>query len=318
MIHRFLTEISGALTLAGLAPLVLLAASYGPQTNAAIVILGSLRVHLAVLTLGFALGFFLLRRPLRGLAFTLAGLGVLAHLAVVLLPHTAPGRGAPGAAVLTVMDFNVLGYNTANGGRITDHILDQEPDVVFIQEAKPLAPHLDRLDAVYPHRIGCGRYYRNCDSLMLSKYPLSEPDYYMSGAFAANRFFITSVTVDGQTVSLAALHLSKAERGSAQAREYARAAQKIAALPDPVIAAGDFNTAFWAPRFVAFLAESGLKRALIEPATWPGGRGFLNHFGLPIDHILVRGAAITALDLLPESFGSNHRGQMARIALTPE
>ena len=315
MKNSVLTEMTGALTLIALGPLALLAASFGPQDNAIIVILGSLRIHLVAVVLGFAVLFFLMRRPLRAVALALIAAGVVAHIALALMPHVAPREGATGSIAVTVMDFNILGPNVANGARIADHILAVKPDIVFIQETRPLAPHLERLSATYPYHIGCGAYVRSCDSLMLSRYPLAAPDFYMSGVRLPHRFFTTSVTIEGQTIALAAQHLSKAEQGNAQPTEYARAAEQIADLPDPVIAAGDFNTAFWAPRFIDFLAASGLKRALIEPATWPGGRGFLNNFGLPIDHIMVRGGAITELNLLPDTFGSNHRGQLARIAI---
>jgi endonuclease/exonuclease/phosphatase (EEP) superfamily protein YafD len=309
-----LSELAGAVTFIMLGPIGLLLASFWPSNSAFIIILGSLRLHLALVALALAGLLVLIGGWRRGLAVALLVLAVFGQAALALLPHIS--MPTPDSATrLKVLSFNILHSNKINGGRIADYILSAKPDIAFIQESAPLRTHLDRLRTEYPYQIGCGTFTRACDSLLLSRTPLSKPDYYLSGSHAKTRFFTTEVSFGDRKLSLAAMHLTKAEFGAYQSYEYDEAATKIAALKDPVIAAGDFNTTSWAPRFIGFLDATGLMRAPIEPATWPGDRGLLNMLGLPIDHILVRGGAITRLETVPDDFGSNHRGLLAEIAL---
>ncbi|MBU1175082.1 MAG: endonuclease/exonuclease/phosphatase family protein [Alphaproteobacteria bacterium] len=313
MNSKLLSEFAGALTLVFLIPAGLMLASFAPQDNALVVILGSLRLHLCAIIFGLGLVLLLVGRLARALVGFGIVLAVAVHTALALAPSLTPPAPAD-ARTVTVMSFNILAENTQNGDAIADFILSAGPDIVFVQEARPLRRLLDRLATVYPYRIGCDAG-RSCDSMLLSRHRLAGAEFYMSDTRAARRLYTTSVTIDGQRIALAGIHLTKAEYGNSQAAEYRIAAEQIAALTDPVIVAGDFNTAPWAPRFIDFLAATGLGRALIEPATWPGDSGLLDALGLPIDHILVRGGAIESLENLPSSFGSNHRGLIARIAV---
>ena len=52
----------------------------------------------------------------------------------------------------------------------------------------------------------------------------------------------------------------------------------------------------------------------VYPATWPVEAGAL---GVPIDNLLTRsGAVIESIATLPDTFGSNHRGLRAQVAIT--
>lgn len=87
----------------------------------------------------------------------------------------------------------------------------------------------------------------------------------------------------------------------------------VANLEGPVVVAGDFNTTPYAPVFRDFLDASGTSTFQDFPATWPAALGPL---GIPIDHILVRGARLIDLTALA-SIGSDHRGLKAKILLPP-
>ena len=307
-----MTPLSDALSVLAFGASLLLATPLLPPAHPVIVILGSLKLHLALTVLGLAVLLLVLRRPLRGTFYALVASAGFTQMALALAPSTTPKAPDSGQAV-SVISFNILGWNRDNGARIADFLIAANPDVVFIQEAQPLRPYLSRLDKQFPYRIGCGRYVSRCDSMLLSRHRLSEPNYYQPQARWPHRFYTTHARINGQTVTLAAMHLTKAEFGEAQLNELAAAGKEIARHDGPVIVAGDFNTAPWAPHLVRFLDDTGLRRALIEPATWPGERGVLNNFGLPIDHIFVRDGAIDTLATLPDSFGSNHRGLQARL-----
>jgi len=310
--------LSGALFLPALLGTTLLVAGFLPPFWSVLVILGSLRLHLALAVLLVAVLLLLLRRRMTGLAFGLIALAVLAHVAWVLVPNTAPFAVSSGGTTIKVMSFNAQGGNRENGERIADYIEAENPDIAFIQEGQPLRPFLNRLRKTYPFQIGCGIIAWRCDSLLLSRFRLGTPDYYLQKAQVPTRFYVTTITVANRKVALSGVHLTKAEKGSLQAVEFAGAAERIAGIKTPVIVAGDFNTAPWSPRFAGFLAASGLGRLAFEPATWPTGFGIFDRFGLPIDHILVRGLAFSGLSAFPDSLGSNHRGLMAELVLPTE
>lgn len=312
MSKQGMTPLSDTISVLAFGASLLLAATLLPPAHPVIVILGSLKLHLALTILGLAVLLLLFRRPLRGTFYALVAIAGLTQMAAALAPSLSPEAPQNGKPV-SVISFNILGWNRDNGERIADFLIDANPDVVFIQEAQPLRPYLARLDTQFPYRIGCGRYVSRCDSMLLSRHRLSEPDYYQPQARWRHRFYTTRARINGQAITLAAVHLTKAEFGDNQLNELDAAAAKLNSVDGPVIVAGDFNTAPWAPHLVAFLDTTGLRRAMIEPATWPGGRGIFNNFGLPIDHIFVRGGAIDTLKTLPDSFGSNHRGLQARL-----
>ena len=312
MSKQGMTPLSDAFSVLAFGASLALAVTLLPPVHPVIVILGSLKLHLALIILGLAALLLLLRRPLRGTFYVLIATAGCTQMAAALAPSLSPDAPENGKAV-SVISFNILGHNRNNGERIADFLIETAPDIAFIQEAQPLRPYLSALDKQFPYRIGCGRYVSRCDSMLLSRHRLSEPDYYQPQARWRHRFYTTRARIDGQTITLAALHLTKAEFGDNQLDELDAAAAKLASIDGPVIVAGDFNTALWAPHLVDFLDKTGLKRAMIEPATWPGGRGILNNFGLPIDHIFVRGGAIDTLSTLSDTFGSNHRGLQARL-----
>ena len=308
--------VSDAFALLALGGTMILAVSYLPPLQPFIVILSSLRLHLIAGIAVMALIMLGLRRPLLAAGYGFVALAAFAAIVVTLLPLTATSVPDEGTR-LKVVSFNLQAWNRENGARIADHLMALSPDIAFIQEARPLRTELERLKAVFPYQVGCGAGTRRCDSLLLSRHKLAKPDFYIDTTRAAARFYVTSITLDGQKIALAGLHLTKAEFGAPQQSEYIAAAERIAGIDTPVIAAGDFNTAPWAPRFADFLSETGLKRPILEPATWPTGLGPLDTLGFPIDHILVRGGGFTALAPLESNFGSNHRGLVAELVLAP-
>lgn len=82
--------------------------------------------------------------------------------------------------------------------------------------------------------------------------------------------------------------------------------------PEPVLVLGDFNITAGAPMWRTFTGYTGLRRAPgIIPASWPS---WLGPFGITIDHVLARGAAlgeVTAFSIP----GSDHRGVLGSVII---
>jgi endonuclease/exonuclease/phosphatase (EEP) superfamily protein YafD len=115
-----------------------------------------------------------------------------------------------------------------------------------------------------------------------------------------------------RVISLHPMSPLNAFRIERRAEMLAAVAARVRALPGPVIVLGDCNCTRVSPAWAAFLADSGLSEPPgRQPATWPSQVGPL---GIGIDHILVRGLAISPLRIV-DLPGSDHRGLAAAVAL---
>ncbi len=201
----------------------------------------------APLPLAFLVAWWTRRRELWiGCAIVLL-LGV-AIFTPFYLPHAQ--NVAVSGPTLTVMTFNVLGYNT-NPGPILDAIREADADLVAIQELNaPTAEVLRReLADVYPYRVfdpqpavsGLG---------VLSRYPLTSTGETLPGRWIGTPQVLT---LDFGGVPVTVVHAHPFPTGfvrphlmqrSIEARaEQARIlADFVEAHPGPLLAPGDFNT----------------------------------------------------------------------------
>jgi len=82
--------------------------------------------------------------------------------------------------------------------------------------------------------------------------------------------------------------------------------------PEPLVVLGDFNLTPGTSMWRSFTGYTGLRRAPgPAPATWPS---ILGPFGITIDHILARGAAISDVQAFAVP-GSDHRGVMGTVLI---
>lgn len=259
-----------------------------------------------------ALMLFLLRAPVRGTLLLGGGMVSLAMTILALAPTSLLPTG--GKHDLVVISFNLLAGNTENGSRIADYFASSGADVVFTEESAPIVPYLDRLAETYPHQAGCDEVGGKCgDVLILSKYRLDNVRLFPLVPASRHQTIEADVQIGQVTVHLVAVQLLRADYGSLHLQELQRLRQLLANQAGPIVVAGDFNATPWLSQLNQLLEKANLKRATIEPATWPIGLGPL---GLPIDHIFVKAPARhVSLDVLPDTFGSNHRGLMAEISL---
>jgi endonuclease/exonuclease/phosphatase family metal-dependent hydrolase len=120
----------------------------------------------------------------------------------------------------------------------------------------------------------------------------------------ANRAVVAlSVEVNGHPIGIAGTHMSHLSHGSAlHFRAVARMLDGVFGH-EPVLLAGDMN--LWGPPIHALL---GQWHRAVKGKTWPAWRPHSQ-----LDHLLVRGLAVRASGVWPES-GSDHRPVWARLA----
>jgi endonuclease/exonuclease/phosphatase (EEP) superfamily protein YafD len=92
---------------------------------------------------------------------------------------------------------------------------------------------------------------------------------------------------------------------------YEKLAETIAGLEGPVIVVGDFNATPYTPVYRRFVEAAGLATFRHFPASYPARLG---EFGIPIDHVLARGARLAELQALAP-IGSDHRPLTATVVL---
>ena len=273
----------------------------------------SLQLHLAVACVLGALVALLLAAGLLPLGLLLASLALVGHS--IWMSRELVQRVDPSASssTLRLMSFNILMDNLENAPAIRDLILSSGADVVNVMEAEPLKPHLQELAAVYPYRIGCGEMTDNCDLMILSKLPLANRTIASLSDIFAERLMLGQVNFTGQDLYIVAIHTTKPYFDGFQRQELENATDLLNQIEDPLILSGDFNASSLSPNVRRFLRQAGLRTAEREPATWPIEAGIA---GVAIDHVFVRPPlAISSLQRLPDSLGSNHYGLVAQIVV---
>lgn len=275
-------------------------------------------------TLRFHIGATLLLLPLL-LAIAGARLRALVMLGVVGL-SLAQGAGivlgqqqrrepllvaGPVQASFHVLSFNVLGRNP-RGTDAAAFVTESGADVVVLMEAAGVGTGLDRIAALYPYRLGCPEI-ANCDLAIFSRTPLVDGKMLQLPGLFRRRLFVASTVIDGQSVTIAALHLAKPYFDDVVEQELQYVRAVIGAIEGPVLLTGDFNAAAWSNAIAALADDLRLIPPAGYPATWPVE---IAPFGVPIDNMFTRGPAlIRELSPAPEAFGSNHLGLLARIDL---
>lgn len=316
---RFGAEIRGLLTGLGLVAAGVVVAASAPTYIPGQPLLQSLRPHLAVGLLIYAV--IVLLSGARWRALALAGIAAasIAHMAWIIIPQQqarAAVAARPAVAQFDLLSFNVLNTNQGNSGVIVDMVLERDADVAILMEAAPLFPDLERLRTAYPFGIGC-EAEATCDTLLLSKTPLEDGWRLADLSHVSPRRLAYAATeIDGHRVNLVAVHLTKPYFDNFSNVEARVLSSHLRRLEGPVVVAGDFNAAPWSRTLTRLARESDLLTGNAYPGTWPTELG---DFGVPIDTVFTRApAVITSIEGLPDPLGSNHRGIVAQITLVEE
>lgn len=285
-----------------------------PLLSVLLRMLDSLRPHLLGLAgLGAA--------ALTGLGMRRSGLACLLAAALggglLILDYRARAlpAGAAEADGLTVLWFNLRKDNPVDSARLEAALRSSGADVIVLSEARPAQPVMQGLRDLYPYQAGCAAP-QACELLILSRVPVGAPELFATFA-GPDRFAAFEPRLPGRPrVRIVALHRVKPWYLGMTGMEQAWIDAVLARAPQrPLIVMGDFNAAPWSRPLRSLERAQGLRHPPRPIATWPRRLG---PFGMPIDHILLRGPAeLRSIAPWGEGLGSNHRGLLARIALPP-
>jgi endonuclease/exonuclease/phosphatase (EEP) superfamily protein YafD len=275
----------------------------------------SLQLHFAAACVIAMLFAILLHRNIAAILLLVVSLAFTGHaLAMGWQTRLMAEAGDADAPTFRLLSFNILSSNYQNSEAIVRMIVASGADIVNIMEAEPLQGQIGALSDTYPYRIGCGILVLHCDQLMLSRTPLRRGVIRSLGPIFENRFILAETEIAGRTVHVGGIHTTKPYFDNFQTLELLRAALAITDTDGPFVLSGDFNASSLAPNVRNFLDWTDLHTATYEPPTWPVRLGV---FGLPIDHVYVRPPLkFRSLSSLPSTFGSNHAGLIADIAIT--
>jgi endonuclease/exonuclease/phosphatase (EEP) superfamily protein YafD len=258
---------------------------------------------------------------------------------VLIWPDISPFRGplppTEAQSTLRVMTFNVWFKNADIDGTL-NYMAAGGADVIGLVEVTPgFKEHLARLKAIYPYSIDCVDANPECQTVLLSKYPLKNA---YAGPIEGSFPYIAIAEVEkpGAAITVGVTHLSwpfaPRQRTALvatmldqpapslpdvpsleQSVQAATLADFLSSRPRDLILMGDFNSASWSPVHKSFRDATGLAEypglLLTWPAwTWPVLR-------LPIDHILARGRARVVGAMTGRASGSDHLPLLANVVL---
>lgn len=178
------------------------------------------------------------------LAFLL-GVALFGSLYVPRLPVSAPS-----GQVVTVMTYNVMGFNQ-RPDRVVDTILAADADIVTLQELNPAVAAAigEMLRAEYPYQE-LDPQEKYAGSGVISRYPLVLSDERLPGVWLGPAY-ILYVTIAGRQVTILHAHTPATGIGSfayldqtiANREEHARIIKDfVETHPGPVLVPIDFNS----------------------------------------------------------------------------
>ncbi|MEO5806946.1 endonuclease/exonuclease/phosphatase family protein [Devosia sp.] len=309
-------EFRGVLTGLSLVAVGLLAATNIDFGLAGEALLSSLQFHIGLAVLALPLLLLLTgawRRALLMLGLIVIGLADGGY--TVLQQQSLRSALAKQTPVTTVsvLSFNVLNSNV-RGADAAAYIASSGADIVTVLEAVGLGDRLADLARIYPYRLGC-ETVAICDMTLLSKTPFTEGRVIPLPSLNRLRLITAKTMVHGQELAVVSMHLSKPYFDGIAPWEMKQVGWAIGHLKGPVVLMGDFNAAAWSHDVAQFVAEAKLMPGPGYPATWPVEAGA---YGVPIDNMFTRGGAlIQSIAATPQSYGSNHRGLLATVAIMP-
>ncbi len=277
-------------------------------------LLQSLRFHLVIAGLGLAVLAMLFGARWRGLIVLLVVLASAVQGAMLVwgfYERRIPIADAP------LAEFRFLSFNVLSGNRLAAELVDavvaDPPDVLLVMETPGIEPYLDRLQAVFPYRVGCDDT-GSCDISLHSRFPIADGQIVKVAPYHNERVVTGRISVEGQEITVAGVHLSKPYFDQASWIELSAINRVLGAIEGPLVLAGDFNAAPWTEPLVILGEQQALIPGPFVPATWPVRLGPL---GVPIDNMFTRGNARLLTLEAGDALGSNHRPLWADVAIYP-
>ena len=292
----------------------------------------------AVLALCVAAGFVLAGRQMfAGLSFGLAALFATIYVTAPeplgLPPSLLPAQASTpdmGGAPHDGPTLSLISHNILQRAQEPHHrafkAMENGADVVVLQEVDSrLGKRVADVRDEFPYSLVVGRAAPDVPAKMarteglvvFSRYPILD---HRVSAPADGRKAILLFRIDVPNAAdpwIAVVHPRTPMHPHHQDmrdRYLGKLAELVRDLDGPVIVAGDFNATPFAPAFRRFVRDANLTTYDSFPSTFPA---MLGPVGIPIDHVLVRGAALEDFDVLPPT-GSDHLPIKAVIRLPRE
>ena len=215
---------------------------------------------------------------------------------------------------LRLISFNISYENSVkNFENIRKMILSERPDIVQFQEFSPqMQDKIKTLRSIFPYSTELNKPKGPFDSLILSKYPLTNTKV------DDNHVVITNLILNEAEISIVGIHLLPG--GTKENFNYAL--QQISYLKTilsntskNLIFLGDLNMTSTSKRFANFLKETNLYTYTSYKnitSTWPA---FVPNFlGIQIDHVLFSNNFKMVDKKTSNSFGSVHRPLIVELS----
>ncbi|MCU0894383.1 MAG: endonuclease/exonuclease/phosphatase family protein [Rhodospirillales bacterium] len=238
--------------------------------------------------------------------------------------HAQPAEGEAAETVsLRFVTHNLYVHNDRPDA-LADWLRQQDADVIVFQETSATtAAVMAAAKERYPHQFFAwpANYVERPDLrpwlnglAILSRYPLRNPSVFRQTRYGAPVAFADLLLPGAASVRLGVVHTSNPVRRSglrSRNQLMAALADELRRYDGTLIVAGDFNATPYTPAFARFLDDARLTTVRAYPGTYPQIAG---DFGLPIDHVLVRGIRIAEIEAL-DAFGSDHRPLRADLVV---
>ena len=215
---------------------------------------------------------------------------------------------------LRIISFNISYENPVeNFEGIREMILSEKADIVQFQEFSPqMQDKIKTLSSIFPYSAGLNKAKGPFDSIILSKYPLTNTK------IDDNHMVITNLILNEAEISIVGVHLL----AGGTKKNFNNILQQINYLKTIVnntnknlILLGDLNMTSASKRFTKFLKETNLYTYTSYKnitSTWPA---FMPNFlGIQIDHILFSNNFKMVDKKTSNSFGSVHRPLIAELS----
>jgi endonuclease/exonuclease/phosphatase (EEP) superfamily protein YafD len=301
---------------------------YGPETPR-LAVLEQFALQLGLVALLATLLALVLRRWAR--VVLLAAL--TATLSWPIFSHRGEAAVVADPARLKVVSVN-LWHSAAGHDRTIEALLASDGDIIGLVEATTVwRPALAPLYAKYPYRIDCFESDRQCQTMLLSRWPIVKP---IAGRIWKATPIVAGGEIlwNGRPITVLATHwfrpLARSDKSrwgdddparsayladglpvSRQAGQAGLFAKFLNRQPRDLIVMGDLNSAPWSRVQRAFRAKTGLDNQAGWDPSWPS---FLPWpLRLPIDHVLARGhLVVTKFETGPRT-ESDHFPVVAEI-----
>lgn len=256
----------------------------------------------------------------------LIALFCVALLSTPILPWYNPLSRSTATGELRVLTANI---NTQNRSyeKVLTMVREENPDVaVFLEVDDTWMAQLQNLKDILPYEFGQANPY-NLGIAVYSRLPLENAVIDFFGT-SKNPSILTSLTVEGKTVSLVATHpLPPVRRSFFHSRnlQLDQIGQYVQQLETPVVVLGDLNITMWSPYYKRFARNTGLQNARrgfgVLP-TWPmpGTYAVLPNLlhrllQIPIDHCLVSSDIKVAAIHTGQDVDSDHLPLIADLVI---